>query len=159
MVSALSFVLTRVANFMPCGADWSHPVGEWAIARLKAEAAQHLHDASHAAPVTTSKDPPVAQPPLVGPIPDPKTTTHKPEENSVAPNDPVRIGRYHCIYGKVQGNLSLDTEGIYFELHLTAKEKWRLKYTDLKSVQKVSPHDPTTHSPPRLTRRRLAAKV
>ncbi len=101
-------------------------LGEWAIARLQAEAAQHLNDASYATSNTT------------------KTTT---EQGSVARKDPIRLGRYHCTYGKIQGNLSLDTDGIYFELHLTAKEKWRLNYTELKSVQKARPHDPTIQSP------------
>ena len=59
--------------------------------------------------------------------------------------DPIRLGRYHCTYEKAHGNLSLDTEGVFFELHLTAKEKWRLKYTELKSVQKVNPHDSSIH--------------
>ena len=92
---------------MRFGADSGHPLGEWAIARLQAEAAQQLDDLNE----------------------DPKT------------KDPIRLGRYHCTYEKAHGNLSLDTEGVFFELHLTAKEKWRLKYTELKSVQKVNPHD------------------
>ena len=75
--------------------------------------------------------------PFIGPMTDPKMAQDTVPRGTAARKDPIRIGRYHCIYEKLQGNLSLDTEGIYFEMHLTAKEKWRLKYTELKSVQKV----------------------
>ena len=99
--------------------DKGHLLGEWAIARLQAEAAQQLNDL---------KDDPQVKPDTAA-------------QASEAHKDPIRLGRYHCTYEKAHGNLSLDTEGVFFELHLTAKEKWRLKYTELKSVQKVNPHD------------------
>ena len=101
---------------MRSGADNGRLLGEWAIARLQAEAAQQLNDLRD----------------------EPKTEPDTAQQASEAQKDPIRLGRYHCTYEKAHGNLSLDTEGVFFELHLTAKEKWRLKYTELKSVQKVS---------------------
>lgn len=127
------------------GADKGHLIAEWAIARLQAEATQHLNNVSPAASNVTAEDPPVIEQNFAGSMRDPETKKDTAEQGSVARNDPIRLGRYHCTYEKVHGNLSLDTEGIYFELHLTAKEKWRLRYTDLKSVQKVRPHDSTIH--------------
>ena len=126
-------------------ADRGHLTGEWAIARLQAEAAHQLKDLSLAAPEVTAQDPPVTKQPFVGPMRDPKMTQDTNEQESAARKAPIRLGRYHCTYEKVHGNLSLDTEGIYFELHLTATEKWKLRYTELKSVQKVRHQDYIIH--------------
>jgi len=50
----------------------------------------------------------------------------------------TKVGRYHCISDKRHGNLCVTTDAVSFEMHLTANQKWRVRYEDLKSVQKVS---------------------
>ena len=125
----------------PCrsfSADLGNISGEWAIARLQAQAAQYLHKPSRAAFDVDMNDLSVAEEPFVGPIWDPHITHEKAPQRNGAQNEATRVGRYHCISENLHGNLCLDTEGVYFEMHLTARQKWRLNYAELKSMQKVS---------------------
>ena len=50
---------------------------------------------------------------------------------------PLKIGRYHCLSDKRHGNLSVYTDRVSFEMHLTGNEIWNLRYEDIKEVQKV----------------------
>ena len=117
--------------------DTGHSPGEWAIARLQAEAAQHLQRTPRAASIVDINDHSIAEEPFIGPMRDPRITQNTKSQRNGAQKEAIRIGRYHCISGNLQGNLCLDTEGVQFEMHLIASEQWRLKYADLKSVQKV----------------------
>jgi hypothetical protein len=84
------------------------------------------------------KDLQAAEKPFIGPIRDPRTIKNTAPPGNGAAKETIRVGRYHCVYGDLHGNLCLDTDGICFEVHLTASEKWRLAYVELKSLQKVS---------------------
>ena len=101
---------------------------------MQAEAAKQLQDIS---PRDSEKDHPVVEVPFIGPMRDPRNTEDANSQGNTARKDPVRIGRYHCIYERVHGHLSLDTDGVRFEILVTKKDKWSLKYSNLKSVQKV----------------------
>jgi hypothetical protein len=106
---------------------WRIPThSEWAIARLKAEATRQLeimHEQTTFTQTHVASDVCVQQ--LLS--------------TQGAPNDAtlVRIGRYHCSSEKRQGNLCVDTEKVSFEIHLTASERWRLSYRDMKSIEKA----------------------
>ena len=137
MVCPCSVLLHWVAPSLVSSADPGTSLGEWAVARLQAEAAQHLQESAHSASDADVKDRADTKEPFVGPMPDPCNSQKTASERDEAQKRAIRVGRYHCIYEKVHGNLCLDAEGVQFEKHLTASEKWRLKYTELKSVQKV----------------------
>ena len=125
----------RMSNANP-----GHSPGEWAVARLQAEAAQHLQKIPRAAStvdVNDVNDDSIAEEPFIGPMRDPRIIQNTAPQRSGAQKEAIRIGRYHCVSGNLHGNLCLDTEGVHFEMHLTASEKWRLTYAELKSVQKV----------------------
>src|SRR5947209_7156142 len=106
---------------------------KWAIARLQAEAAQHLQETSHAASDVDANDLPVAEGAFIGPMSDPRITQNTTLKRNGAQNEAIRVGRYHCMNENLHGNLCLDAEGVPFEMHLTASEMWRLKYAELKS--------------------------
>ena len=117
--------------------DSGHSSGEWAIARLQAEAAQHLRKQPHTASDVDVNDLFVAEEPFIGPDRDRRDTQNTTPQRIGAQKKAIRVGRYHCIYGNHHGNLCLDAEGVHFEVHLTASQKWKLKYAELKSMQKV----------------------
>ena len=74
--------------------------------------------------------------PFVGPTRDPSLLQSIPETKP-PPDPPTRVGRYHCTSQKLHGNLCISTEAVSFETHLTANEKWHLRYNELKSMQKI----------------------
>ena len=132
--------LTSPMFCRPCclfSADLGDLTGDWAIARLQAEASQHLQTPSDAASDVEMNNRPVTEEPFIGPIQDHRITQHTAHQRNGAEREVRRIGRYHCICESLHGNLCLDTAGVYFEIHLTAKQKWRLNYAELKSLQKV----------------------
>jgi hypothetical protein len=95
---------------------WRIPThAEWAITRLQAEATRQL---------TYLHDVPAQQ--LIG------VKGQDDRQNS------IRIGRYHCTSEKRHGNLCVSTDQVSFENHLTANERWSLKYEDLKGIEKVN---------------------
>ena len=118
-------------------ADLGGLLGEWAIARLQAEAAQHLPKPSHAAVDMDVHDPPIVQEPFVGPTSDPSIVPDAISQRNEAQDEVMKVGRYHCMSEKAHGNLCLDVEGVCFETRLTSKQKWKLNYAELKSMQKV----------------------
>jgi hypothetical protein len=107
---------------------WRVPThSEWAIARLKAEATKQLelmHEQTKFTKTHAASDVYAQQLPPIQEAPKDATL--------------IRIGRYHCSSEKHQGNLCVDTEKVSFETHLTASERWRLSYRDMKSIEKAA---------------------
>lgn len=106
---------------------WRIPThSDWAIARLKAEATRQLetmHERTALTEAHTARSCGTQQlPPIQG-------VRNYPQV--------IRIGRYHCSSDQRQGNLCVDTKQVSFETHLTAGERWRLSYKNMKSIQKL----------------------
>ena len=119
-------------------ADVGNTPGDWAIARLQAQAAQYLQNSPFVAPDVDMNDTPIAEETSVGSFEDTRTTHDLTPQSNGSQNKVLRIGRYHCISENHHGNLSLNADGMYFETHLIAKQRWRLNYAELKSMQKAS---------------------
>ncbi len=139
-IGIMFFVLAPISNNFPkyrllasplTWLFWKIPThGQWAIARLQAEATQQLRA------MPNHSDQPPANAPFVGPARDP-SILQPISETKPSTAEATRVGRYHCIHQKRHGNLCLTTEAVSFEMHLTANEKWRLRYDELKSMQKI----------------------
>ena len=67
-------------------------------------------------------------------------TTEVTSDDSEAQGDLAVVGRYRCMNADEHGVLCLDTEGAHFETQFSGTKKWRLKYTELTSMQKVTSH-------------------
>ena len=145
----------------------SKPLAEWAIARLQAEAQHNKRSMRRANPCqdATNESTEERHPPAEPPVPT-QTTTNPTDDDD--PNElpadekPIsmpdddgdslsqpnlleshtlgpEIGRYHCTSQKHIGKLCVGSEGVRFLTSVRSKEKWRISFDQLKSIQKVSP--------------------
>lgn len=105
-------------------------LAEWAIARLKAEAAYQLRVmASAASEANNVMDTREAEAP----------TTDVADAPLLGDSEQAGrlIGRYHCTSRNRPGNLAVTTQDIAFKQHLTGDRAWRLNYDEIKAIQKV----------------------
>ena len=113
-------------------------IGQWAIARLQAEAKEQLALFFHDDTGDETKE----KLPFIGPMRDPQVVESKepePEPEPVTLDRPqLSVGRYRGAYGKLHGTLCLDLNQMHFEEQITNKTKWSLRYNELKSLRKVS---------------------
>ncbi|KAK3709339.1 hypothetical protein LTR37_010900 [Vermiconidia calcicola] len=120
---------------------WKVPThGQWAIARLQAEAKEQLLQIPH----ESATDPTGKQMPFIGPVRDSQNGQTGSGRLEPAPErdgsrrPEIGIGRYHGIHAKRHGTLCLGLDGVFFEAHLTGSRKWSLRYSDLKSLRKLA---------------------
>jgi hypothetical protein len=105
---------------------WRIPThSEWAIARLRAEATQQFKVMYEQNTLTNAH---IAN--------GSGAQQYFPTQGASTNASKLHIGRYQCSSEKRQGSLCVDTESVSFETHLTASERWRLSYKDMKSIQK-----------------------
>jgi hypothetical protein len=109
------------------------PIAEWAIARLQAEATYQLEVMQAASSTANNHE-------------------HSPSDENppssladASPNDSKDsarlIGRYHCTSRNRHGHMTVTTEDVSFKQDLTKDRSWRLRYDQIKAIQKVaSPH-------------------
>ena len=102
---------------------------EWAVARLQAEAAFQLEAMQSAASEandhgSTSMDDAST-----------KNIADTPAYDREHPG--TLIGRYHCTSRNRHGNLTVTTQDVSFKQHLTKDRSWRLRYDQLKAIEKV----------------------
>jgi hypothetical protein len=118
-----------------------YPTAEWAIARLQAEATYQL-EVMQSASSTANND-------ENGPS-DENPPSSPADASPNDPKDPARlIGRYHCTSRNRHGHLTVTTEDVSFKQDLTKDRSWRLRYDQIKAIQKVaSPH---SQIPPQLS--------
>ena len=84
-----------------------------------------------------TNDLPIVEEPFVELTLDHHITPSTISQRNRSQNEAMKVGRYHCMSENFHGNLCLDAEGVCFETRLTAKQKWKLNYAELKSMQKV----------------------
>ncbi len=118
---------------------------EWAIARLQAEAAFQL-EAMQSAASGSNDDEESTAVDHVSTANSGGSSMHDREH----PGTP--IGRYHCTSRNRHGNLIVTTQDVSFKQHLTKDRSWRLRYDQMKAIQKVRhplllPLQYATHSP------------
>ena len=107
------------------------------MARLRAEADHHPREAPGPASETDVDDYFVDGTSSARPMCDTHLSQNTGSQGNGTPGAAIRVGRHHCIFEKIHGNLRLNSEGLQFKMHLTVNRKWRLEYAELKSVQKV----------------------
>ena len=110
-------------------------LGQWAIARLQAEAKEQLSLFLHDEENDGAKD----EVPFIGPARDPQTaeTDELPANEKRSDRPELSVGRYRGVYGKGNGTLCLDLNQMHFEAQMTGSPKWSLRYDELKSLRKV----------------------
>ena len=120
--------------------------GQWAIARLQAEAKEQLANILRE-PTKESSDATKDETPFIGPSPDPNAVQIKDQdseqESAKRPN--LKLGRYRGVYTKRNGTLCLNLNRMHFETQLTGTSPFRLKYSQLKSLRKVA--NPGSNNP------------
>ena len=111
-------------------------LGQWAIARLQAEAKEQLSLFLNEETMDDTKD----AIPFIGPMRDPQAVEGKKPQSDQGRRDrpELSVGRYRGVYSKGSGTLCLDLNQMHFEAQMTGSPKWSLRYDELKSLRKVS---------------------
>jgi hypothetical protein len=114
-------------------------LGQWAIARLQAEAKEQLANLLRK-PTKDSSRATKDEVPFIGPSPDPNAVQindqDSEQESAKRPN--LRLGSYSGVYSKRNGTLYLNLNQMHFETQLTGTSSFHLKYSQLKSLRKVA---------------------
>ncbi|KAF7507453.1 hypothetical protein GJ744_010384 [Endocarpon pusillum] len=109
---------------------WKVPThAEWAVARLQAEAAFQLEAMQSAASEANDHGSTAMDDASTTNIAD--TPVHDREHPGTL------IGRYHCTSRNRHGNLTVTTQDVSFKQHLSKDRSWRLRYDQLKTIDKI----------------------